>query len=642
MGLVVLGIVLLIALLLFFFLVLPGFALVRDYQVGILTKKMLGKKMPEGQIIARNGEIGVQAWTLMPGLYWRFPIFWTISKGPVTVIEPSEIGIVESVDGNPLEPNRLLGDEVEANSFQDARMYLNNGGRKGPQVGILRPGTYRINTRVFQVTVEPVTVIEKDQVGVVVALDGRPLPNGYIIAPAPGKADKFDHQYYQNGQAFINGEGYRGPQLDTLQPGQYYINPLLFKVEVFPVAEVAPGYVAILRSNVGIELVSETRIPSPSAPGASLDQPVHEEAERLLIPTKDRRGIWSEPIAPGKYNLNPIAFTPYLVPTSAVTIDWARGTEIRTDIVRSDTRDLKQRTLPDKPPQIDLDSRQESIKTSEFFKFSQLRVTSKDGFQLEVDVRMVIRIKPENAAFIIARFGSVNNLIEQIVHPLIDSSFRNKAGEEKAMAFIQSRTQLQKDALERAKDEFNKYNVEAQNLLIAYINVDKALLDTQTNKEIALQQQEQYREQAKAQEENIAVKEKEARAAKQSDVIAAKLSVDIDANNASATIKKAEGERESVKILADGNAYSIKAIAEANAYKSKIEGEGIAQAYKAQTDVIGSNNVFLTKLMQEIADGKIQITPQILVAGGENGLNGNLINAIIAKSMLPNEEKKQG
>src|SRR2546428_10483323 len=62
-----------------------------------------------------------------------------------------------------------------------------------------------------------------------------------------------------------------------------------------------------------------------------------------------------------------------------------------------------------------------------FCRFGHLLVTSRDGFKLEVDVRMVIRILPENAAFVIARFGSVFNLIQQIVHPLIDASFRNNA-----------------------------------------------------------------------------------------------------------------------------------------------------------------------------------------------------------------------
>ena len=110
----------------------------------------------------------------------------------------------------------------------------------------------------------------------------------------------------------------------------------------------------------------------------------------------------------------------------------------------------------------------------EFFKFNQLKVTSKDGFQLEVDVRMVIRILPENAAFVIARFGSVFNLIQQIVHPLIDAEFRNNAGEKQALEFVRSRSQLQQEALDKARQAFQKYMVEAQNLLISYIQVDAA------------------------------------------------------------------------------------------------------------------------------------------------------------------------
>ena len=103
--------------------------------------------MPDGQIIARDGEIGIQARTLMPGLYWRLPIIWSFAKVPVVSID--SVGLVESIDGEPLPKGRVLGDEVECNQFQDAEMFLTNHGKKGPQVGILRPGTYRINTRLF-------------------------------------------------------------------------------------------------------------------------------------------------------------------------------------------------------------------------------------------------------------------------------------------------------------------------------------------------------------------------------------------------------------------------------------------------------------------------------------------------------------
>ena len=97
-GWIVLGFVVFIVLL----LILQGFCLIGANQVGILTKNMFGKKMPEGQIIARHGEIGVQARTLMPGLYWRMPIIWSFNKVPVVTVDIASIGIVESIDGEPL------------------------------------------------------------------------------------------------------------------------------------------------------------------------------------------------------------------------------------------------------------------------------------------------------------------------------------------------------------------------------------------------------------------------------------------------------------------------------------------------------------------------------------------------------------
>ncbi len=102
------------------------------------------------------------------------------------------------------------------------------------------------------------------------------------------------------------------------------------------------------------------------------------------------------------------------------------------------------------------------------------------------------------------------------------------------MEFVHSRTELQLQALEKAREEFSKYHVEVQGLLIAYINVDTQLLETQTKKEIAVQQQKQYEQEALAQEQRIAVAEKTARANQQENVISAKLSIEIAADRAEA------------------------------------------------------------------------------------------------------------
>ena len=603
-------------------LILRGFCLVRASQVGILTKNMFGRKMPEGQIIARHGQVGVQAKTLMPGLYWRLPIIWSFTKVPVVTVDIASIGIIESIDGEPLPKGRVLADEVECNQFQDAEMFLANHGKKGPQVGILRPGTYRINTILFSIAKAPAVKIPANTIGIAIAKDGIPLPTGYVIAPRAQKADgtEADHKSYQNGQLFIDSKGYRGPQLDTLQPGIYYINPNLFEIKVEEVAEVLPGYVAVIRSNVGLELERTPEGPDKTTGEGRLCGPIHEDVEKILITDKYTRGIWREPIAPGKYNLNTIAFTAYQVPTSAVTIDWASEGRIGTEVKGIKPTEAKAAGV--------------------LYSFDPLKVTSKDGFQLEVNVRMVIRIQPGNAAYIIARFGSVANLIDQIVHPLIDSSFRNKAGEKKAIDFFQSRTDLQTEALVHAKERFSEYNVEAQNLLIAYIDIPKDLLDTQTKKEIANQQQAQYDQEALAQEKRIAVMEKSSRADKQKDVIDAKLSIDINNDRAEARVKEADGIRRSVILQAQGTKESTILVADGNAYKSKTEGDGVAAAYNAQKEAIGQQNVAIIKLIQEIAAGKIQIVPQILVGGDSSG-GGNLFNAWLAQMLSQNVPKKE-
>ena len=620
----IVGIVLgIIAFLIVMIFSLLGLRLIGANEVGILTKNMFGRKMPEGQIIARKGEVGIQAGTLMPGLYWRLPIVWSFAKVPVITIDVDSIGLVESIDGEPLPKGRVLGDEVECKQFQDAEMFLTNHGRKGPQVGILRPGTYRINTRLFTTKKASATIIAENTIGIAMARDGIPLTPGYIIAPRAKNTDgtEVDHKFYQNGQLFIEGNGYRGPQLDTLQPGRYYINPLLFDIKIENVAEVSPGYVAVIRSNVGMELEKASEGPEPSTKEGKFGGPIHEDVEKLLMVDRFTRGIWREPIAPGKYNLNTIAFTPYQVPTSAVTIDWATEGRIGTEV-----KGLKK--VEDKDAGV-------------LYKFDPLKVTSKDGFQLEVNVRMVIRIQPANAAYIIARFGSVVNLIDQIVHPLIDSSFRNKAGEKKAIDFFQSRTDLQTEALAHAKERFSEYNVEAQNLLIAYIDIPKDLLDTQTKKEIANQQQAQYDQEALAQEKRIAVTEKSSRADKQKDVIDAKLSIEINNDRAEAKVREADGDRRSVVLRAQGTKESTILVADGNSYKSKIEGDGIASAYDAQKEAIGQQNVAIIKLIQEIAAGKIQIVPQVLVGGGESSTSGNLFNAWLAQMMTPNAPKAE-
>ena len=163
--------------------------------------------------------------------------------------------------------------------------------------------------------------------------------------------------------------------------------------------------------------------------------------------------------------------------------------------------------------------------------------------------------------------------------------------------------------------------MEAQNLLISYIDIlDKSLLDTQTQKEIALQQQAQYQEQAKAQEQRIDVETKKATADKQPDVVASKLQITINQNLALAQIEQAKGISVSTSTQADGQSEAIRKV-----------GQAQADAYLAQVRSLGQNNVAMVNLMDRVRDGKIVITPETLVvAGGGDASASTLFSAYLA------------
>ena len=56
------------------------------------------------------------------------------------------------------------------------------GGQRGPQIEVILPGRFRINTELFRVEIQPATIVQANQVGLVTAKDGEPLPARELVA----------------------------------------------------------------------------------------------------------------------------------------------------------------------------------------------------------------------------------------------------------------------------------------------------------------------------------------------------------------------------------------------------------------------------------------------------------------------------
>src|SRR5687768_8974933 len=189
-----------------------GMVIVPENRIGLVTKKFVlfgkHKELPDGRIIAVLGEAGYQARTLAPGLYWfMWPWQYSVQFQPFTIIPEGKIGLVLSNDGVELPTGNILGRKVESDNFQDAKRFLETGGQKGRQTSILTPGTYRINSYAFTVTVADMTLIRENMLGIVTSMDGAPIVSGQIA----GK-DVVGHNNFQDIDMFLVNGGNRGLQ----------------------------------------------------------------------------------------------------------------------------------------------------------------------------------------------------------------------------------------------------------------------------------------------------------------------------------------------------------------------------------------------------------------------------------------------
>ena len=139
---------------------------VGESDVGIVVKNALGPKLPPGQIIATGGEMGPQAEVLPPGWHlWYWPVIFDVETVRIIQIQDGQVGLITTTDGKTLPPGVIYAPEWSEEEFRgmlNAEYFLTDGGGyKGPQASVLTPGKHRLNTRLYDVQIVPITDIEQ-------------------------------------------------------------------------------------------------------------------------------------------------------------------------------------------------------------------------------------------------------------------------------------------------------------------------------------------------------------------------------------------------------------------------------------------------------------------------------------------------
>lgn len=593
-----------------------GMVIVPENKIGLITKKFVlfgaNRSLPDGRIVATKGEAGFQASTLAPGLYWgMWPWQYSVDMVAFTIIPEGKIGLVLANDGDAIPTGRILARKVPCDNFQDATMFLENGGQRGRQTGFITAGSYRINSFLFHITIADQLVIAESRVGVVTTLDGEPLSHNQIAG-----TDVEGHNNFQDIDTFLAKGGNKGLQPQVILAGSYYINPWAVQVEERFMTEVPIGNVGVVISYIGDEGVDLTG----------------EHFKHGNIVAKGYRGVWAEPLGPGKYPVNTYTMKVELVPTTNLVLNWANA--------RSESHQLDQ-------------------------NLSTITVRSRDGFPFNLDVSQIIHVPANEAPKVIARFGSMNNLVSQVLEPTIGNYFRNSAQDSDVITFLTARKERQEAARAHIRKVLEEYNVNAVDTLIGDIVPPDALMKTLTDRKLAEEEQKTYQTQRMAQEQRQGMEKETAIADMQKEIVRASQSVEIAQRTADATVKKAEGDAASLRlqVTAESEATRLRANAESEATKLRAAaqaestrlnagaeaeriaktgnaeaekilaiGKSTAEAYQLQVAAMGGDNFTRYKITEEIGKNAIKVIPDVLI-GGNGGTDGPMSGLLGLKLM---------
>lgn len=632
-----LGIAGLIALYLVIFKIL-GLRIIGTNEVGVVEKWWSPKgNLKDGKFIALNGEAGFQPDVLRTGIHFKSCLIYKVEKCPLVTIPQGQIGYVFARDGEPLKETQTLGRVVECANYQDTRAFLANGGQKGPQRAILREGTYAFNLSAFIIFTEatdyyinignkleaeqikrmsddlraqngfrPVVIREgtrnaagdpiKDPMGIVTVQDGPSLQNGEIIAPVVGD-DPSDsetyHNNFQNPEAFLKAGGYRGKQYQVISDGTYFINRLFASIDIISKTVIPVGFAGVVNSFVG-------------AKGVDVTDSTYTHGELV---EEGCKGIWANPLKPGKYAYNLSAGILTQVPTTNFILKWVQ------DEVGGHKFD-------------------ENLK--------EVTLITRDAFEPTLPLSVVVHIDYKKAPLVIQRFGDIKRLVDQTLDPMVSSYFKNIAQRMTLIELIQNRSEIQKQSTEDMKSKFQNYNLELEEVLIGTPspNGDKKIeeiLKQLSDRQLAKEKIETYSSQMKASEKEKELKEFQAKSEQQADLTKSEINIKIQDNVGRAELQKAKQDAERQKTLADAEAYKVKRLAEAEAeMKARL---GIAQAIatKEQVNAYGGPQYqviqdVMTKFTEAIKEGKINIVPNnvVTMGGSENGGNVNALESLLA------------
>ncbi|WP_282827094.1 SPFH domain-containing protein [Pelomonas sp. V22] len=584
-------------------------------------------------LLALNGEAGFQPELRRGGFHFFTPFQYRVHIRSMVSVTQGKIGYVFARDGQDLPVGQTLASNATASDFLDVRAFLAAGGQKGPQRKLLREGTHVINPALFVVMTEgatyalnmdatersyyermrellderqaftPVVIKERtgshesDQLAIVTVQDGPALARDELLAPDVGDA----HNSFQEPESFLAAGGRRGRQERVLVEGTFYVNRLFATVEFISKTIIPVGFVGVVVSYTG-------------ARGEDVSGSEYSHGELVK---SGCRGVWREPLMPGKYAFNTYAGKIELVPTTNFVLMWKSG-----ESGSSFDSNLREITL-----------------------------ITKDAFEPQLPLSVVVHIDYRKAPLVVQRFGNVKQLVEQTLDPMVSSYFKNVSQTRTFIELIQSRSELQLNASTDMRERFLAYSLEFQEVLIGTPRPQQgdhkieSIMAQLRDRQIAREQVETFAQKEIAANKQRELNEAEKRAEKQAELTASLVDISIKENQGAANVKAAEKRRQEVEALAQAERYKQEAEGQGRAAAIRSVGEAEGSAIRAKSEALegeGADKQLMQTVMLRLAEAfetaRVPLVPQIQMGGSAEGGNAfstllGLMSALKAKEL---------
>jgi hypothetical protein len=653
------GVIIFLALMLIIF-ILPSIKTIGPTEVGLVMKRFSTKKIANDNPIAFSNEPGYQADLLMPGLRFKFWVWFKVQRFPWVQVPAGEIGVVIAQVGQPLPTGAKSAIyKKEFGDFTNLRGFVENGGQKGVQRPVLAPGTLA--------PIHPVgfLVITKDKVyGVPVAPEYQLLSDqGALNSTSFGLApEKLMVTRIEPLRVPLNKD-HIDPKLEGNKLGDNQrIIDMIGIVTVFEGQPLENGDIA---SRLGgfkdvEQLESQKSVSDLQLQESLLGSKnfLHNNYQdfQAFLDNGGKIGLQHDPLLYGAYTLNPFLVSVDLMPMLVVeqgqvaviksyvglpTVDTS-GSEFKFgSLVRPGRRGIWQEALrtgkyPINPHCYVAEIVPTAILTLNWAEavsqahnldrnLKQITAKSREGFIFNIDLQVQIHVPDTKAPRVISMVGTMQNLVNEVLQAAVGNHFRDKIQSMPAVSFIETRQMVQEEAFQHISMKLSEYQVETKGVYIQDVILPEALVAVLTQREIANQQIETFKKQRESQEQRVLMENTKGTADMQSELAKSRVEIDIKGNRANA--RKAE---------ADGEATYIEKTGTAQGAQVRAIGLARAEAFERQVSALGQIPTAIVNSVTALAENGVKIIPETLVMGGGNAMDGALATLM---GFLKNQQK---